>query len=267
MEFDFAPLIESIVGRSTVGFVDLGERSVSSMGSGTLVTFGSIGGILTCAHVLERVIKRKEIGVVVFPARQAAFQALRVDLSKTSLVTLREPPWSEAGPDLGFLHLPPILMSSLSSIASVINVEKQRANAMAGEPDPEHRVELVSGVISEWTGEAIKTESTVTTTLNALLNIGRVVSKDNAHGFDLFHFEPVPEKDFVLPKSYQGTSGGGLWRLYMRKQDDGSFSLSQSRLVGVAFYERPDDNRIICHGQDSLYRRLFEKIRTTYSTT
>jgi hypothetical protein len=40
-----------------------------------------------------------------------------------------------------------------------------------------------------------------------------------------------------LPDSFGGTSGGGLWRVYVRKRDDGSFEAVHHRLIGIASRE------------------------------
>jgi hypothetical protein len=93
-----------------------------------------------------------------------------------------------------------------------------------------------------------------------------VLSKTDANGNDLFRFEPVPAPGFKLPTNYKGTSGGGLWRLYTKQHDDGSFSLVQRRLVGVAFWETAEERHLICHGQSSVYGHLFANVRRQWQT-
>jgi hypothetical protein len=132
------------------------------------------------------------------------------------------------------------------------------------EPDPKSRVDVVSGVIDLWTEEAKQAGRVQTTQFEGLLNVGRVIGKSAANGFDLLRFEPVPEAGFELPAAYHGTSGGGLWRLYTKCEDDGSRSLVQRRLVGVAFWETPEERHVICHGQGSIYVRLIEAIRSKW---
>jgi hypothetical protein len=55
----------------------------------------------------------------------------------------------------------------------------------------------------------------------ALMNVGRVIEKSEAQGIDLYRFQPVPGKGATLPKSYKGTSGGGLWCIYTKQEADG----------------------------------------------
>jgi hypothetical protein len=96
------------------------------------------------------------------------------------------------------------------------------------------------------------------------MNIGnisqdRIISDD---GYDRFLFQPVPDENFREPgcvdgRRYSGTSGGGLWRIYPKPRDGGDIAY---RLIGVAFYEM-SDHQIMCHGQASIYLKLFDAIR------
>jgi hypothetical protein len=184
-----------------------------------------------------------------------------MSVGDTSHVKIGAPPWTKYGPDIGFLRLPAVTMSDLGAVASVIDAWGQRAAVTGSEPDPRHCIDIVSGVIDEWTGKTTVTRTTATTPFELLLNVGKVISKTMAKGYDLFRFEPVPAPGFKLPTTYKGTSGGGLWRLYTKQHDDGSFSLVQRRLVGVAFWETAEERHVICHGQSSLYDFLFASIR------
>jgi hypothetical protein len=260
MPFDFSGMMND-TGRFTIGFVKINDARVASMGSGTPVTLGSIGGILTCAHVLEEVVKLDEIGIVYFPVRSSDCQTLRVPRSDIDYVEIGRPPWTEVGPDMGFVRLPPATMSALKAVASVLNVEKQRAAVLADEPDPQNAFDMVTGVIAEWTSPTSVAGSTATTQFELLLNVGEVIDSKEVGGFDIYRFKPKPAPGFALPGTYEGTSGGGLWRLYTKKNDDGSFSLVQRRLAGIAFWQTPPPRNIICHGQRSLYENLVQAIR------
>jgi hypothetical protein len=73
--------------------------------------------------------------------------------------------------------------------------------------------------------------------------------------------EPSDE-NFCLPTSYAGTSGGGLWRVY-RHPDNSAEPIY--RLIGVAFFEDREKGLIICHGQASVYVKLFDAIQKKWS--
>jgi hypothetical protein len=81
---------------------------------------------------------------------------------------------------------------------------------------------------------------------------------------DRFRFQPLASPGVALPKSYQGTSGGGLWHFYLAEDD---FSVVQARLVGVAYFEKPvgDELHLLGHGQISIYDTLYKAIRKKWS--
>ena len=57
--------------------------------------------------------------------------------------------------------------------------------------------------------------------------------------------ENIPD----LPDSFGGKSGGGLWRVYARKREDGSFETVYHRLIGIASSEdKGTPPRIACQG-------------------
>jgi hypothetical protein len=261
--FDFGPMMMACAGHYTVGFVALAEDRALSRGSGTLVRFGNIAGVLTCAHVLEEVLKKPEIGILCFPTRATEAQKLKVERDKTQHILIGSEPWSECGPDLAFLRLPDAVMPDVERLASVLDGMRHRASALQGEPDPEHRVELVCGVVDERTKPPVIKGEVSVTPFEGLMNVGRVVEKSEAHGMDLYRFLPVPGECTILPESYEGSSGGGLWRIYTKSEDNGTYSLVQSRLAGVAFWEKPVEKElhIICHGQHSIYNVLYNQIK------
>jgi hypothetical protein len=97
--------------------------------------------------------------------------------------------------------------------------------------------------------------------VEGLINVGRIVATKMSKGFDQLHFQPTPESGFRLPLSYGGTSGGGIWRVYVRRQDDGTYLAVESRLARVAYWETDPPNRdIIGHGPGSIYGRLLTEI-------
>ena len=264
--FNFGPMMEAYAGRFTVGFIAPEIQQSRSLGSGTLIRFGNVNGILTCAHVLEAVLANAEFGIVCFPVRSGEFQTLRVRSDLTGHVAIGQPPWNEQGPDLAFLRLPDAILMDLERLASIIDGMRHRGNALGGEPDTQDVVNLVCGVIEERTGSAETRRDIATTTFQALISPGNVIQRRTANGMDLFRFRPVPGKGETPPSSYEGSSGGGLWRLYVKREQDDTYSLIQSRLVGVAFWQTPFQNSfdLVCHGADSLYRVLFDRISAVW---
>jgi hypothetical protein len=266
MEFDWTETIETHVRHWTVGFVQLHPTTVSSAGSGTFVQFGEVVGVLTAAHVLEALIPFGRIGLLCFTVRANQLQRIVMDMADTEHVQLGTSPWTLDGPDIAFLKLPDDLIGGLRARVSIANADKQRADVLAGDPEPTLRTEFVAGVVSQWTNAPVQSGATVSVIFNALSSAGRFVDKWSANGFDLLRFKTIPAPDFQPPTTYQGTSGGGAWRLFVTRHDDGHYSVIQRRLVGVAFWEDPQPHGLdlICHGTESVYDRLRDAVRAKW---
>jgi hypothetical protein len=73
-----------------------------------------------------------------------------------------------------------------------------------------------------------------TTPFEALLNVGHPFVDDE--GVDRFRFQPIVSEGVILPTSYEGKSGGGLWKFYLAQE---TFALVQARLIGVAYWQKP----------------------------
>jgi hypothetical protein len=58
-----------------------------------------------------------------------------------------------------------------------------------------------------------------------------------------------------LPKSFGGTSGGGLWRAYLNVDEDGSYTEVETRLCGIASYQQ-DAMHIVCQGFERIEQAL-----------
>jgi hypothetical protein len=70
-----------------------------------------------------------------------------------------------------------------------------------------------------------------------------------------------------LPYSFGGTSGGGLWRVYLRRREQGSFEAVHHRLLGIASSEdRGAPPRIMCQGLGRV-EMMLEGVRRSMSET
>jgi hypothetical protein len=249
-------------GRSTIGFVHIEDSGATSRGSGTLIRFGSVVGILTCAHVLEALRDDEDIGILCFPAHAAQIQWQRFRLRKQDSISVGKPPWSEGGPDLAFVRLPEQVVGDIASVSTIVNGELYRKNIVAGEPEGTMKLCAMAGVVDRWTKppttEPVTKGISVTTTFEAVLNVGNVIVDDE--NTDRFRFQPVTTQGVILPPSYQGTSGAGLWKFYLARE---TFSLVEARLIGVAYWEKNvgEELHLVGHGQISIYDTLWNAVR------
>ncbi len=259
---DLSGIIWTHTGRSTVGFVRVRDSAPASLGSGTLVRFGNIIGVLTAAHVLEALTKETDVGLLCFPVRAGQIQRLQFSMTATDSVAIGSRPWPESGPDLAFLRLPAALVGDIERVATIVSGDLHRQNVVAGDPARTRKLCALAGVVDEMTKPPIITliqnGIAATTPFEGMINIGHLfVDDDNA---DRFRFQPVASEGVKLPTGFRGTSGGGLWKFYLNQDD---FSLVQARLIGVTYWEKPvgGELHLIGHGQVSVYETLFNAIR------
>jgi hypothetical protein len=101
----------------TIGFVkfevhDRIEDAVGA-GSGTLVTVGKVSGILTAAHVLDNLPDQGLVGIVEYRGDTLHYRKQTIDMGGATKIVLREEAFGPVGPDLGFLRLPKVSVSTL----------------------------------------------------------------------------------------------------------------------------------------------------------
>jgi len=253
---EYAQFRDPMVLPSTVGFFIPKPGGFRSAGTGTFVNFGETRGVLTCAHVIDEIAREPRVDLAIFPVREAQrFIPLNVrdycDYVKIG------PSRTQQGPDIAFLKLPIPFFDSISHLVSAKNMNLGRKHAFAEAEPNEFSVTSVTGMIAEWTPGV---QTTVPFTVCGLVSIGEIAERMKSGEHDFFRFRPLPDQGFRTPSSYAGTSGGGLWRYYPKRDDGGDGAY---RLVGVAFYET-EDGQIICHGQASLYVRLFDAVRAKW---
>ncbi len=120
-------------------------------------------------------------------------------------------------------------------------------------------------MIAEWTTDLPPEErGTREKGFHTLFGVGMVVGKRESNGFDLFDFEVTYEPGSVSPDSFEGMSGGALWRVYCTKDDDGQPSVAEKKVFGVAFHQSDISNQkriITCHGPRSVYGPLIDAVR------
>lgn len=249
-----------------IGFAKLtihdGIEDAIAAGSGTLVKIGSVAGILTAAHVLDYLPDQGQVGLLLFPGNARRLQKQTVDMASADKVIIAGQAYGHSGPDLGFLRLPQMNIDNLHATNSFYNLSHRRATFADGQPGSAY-VDAILGVVGEWTKDAPPARpSTRLKNFELLFCGGMVSAKWQIGEFDLCTFAPSFEEGIKPPKSYGGVSGGGLWRIYF--EPDGSNTVHERRLVGVAFYEFPDTDgtlRINCHGPRSIYDRLIHAFR------
>ncbi|MCJ7497964.1 MAG: hypothetical protein MUO78_07510 [candidate division Zixibacteria bacterium] len=81
--------------------------------------------------------------------------------------------------------------------------------------------------------------------------------------FDYLNLSVSYENRTDLPDTFEGVSGGGIWRAELYRSNDGKILSSEPLFLGVAFWQTTTENNmrsIIGHGWRSIYEVVPIKI-------
>ena len=251
----------------SIGFVTVSIKGTveeaACAGSGTLVTVGSLYGILTAAHVIEALPKAGEVGLVVGIEDPSKFQRQTILMEHIDSVTMRGAKSSDVGPDLGFLRLPEETIGWLKAQRSFYNLLRRQQDALANKEPTKSHADVVLGMIHELTADVASDKPFVRRQqFTALFGGATLGVMRYLNGYDIFYYEPTKDFGFELPKSFQGTSGGAIWRFYVEEKDN-QINVVDRRLVGVPYFQditQRKTREIVCHGPKTIYGPLLEKI-------
>jgi hypothetical protein len=272
--------------RYSIAFVAPERPRARLLGSGTLVSFGKLYGVLTAAHVLGALQTVKEIGFAEFTIRPSQPQGLRFPISEFFATSSKAidavaigglSNESECGPDLAFIRLHDHVAAGLKANSSFLNFVEQAEMSNSFPPADAGRCDIIIGAIQQWAADAPDASVGVLDMglITGLMNEGNVIEIATHDGYDRLEFLPLSNQEvfpplasqqIFPPKSYGGTSGGGLWRMYAETMADGKERLVRSRLLGVPYFAKKTNDllTIICHGPQSIYLRLLEKVRSRW---
>lgn len=221
--------------------------------SGTLCSFDSKAGIITAGHVWEAARKHKKL---ILMTDRGPFP-----LKTESLVPAVPQPNSILAntnariPDIAFLFLDAKQKAEIEGFGKVFYSIAKRANA------PQLNVQTVTGY---WT---------IFGNPKALLKVEERTVSSFIYGTEVAYYTEVDRWDYlsvnlntpenpVIPKNFDGVSGGGVWRtMWGSDSDQTRFVVSNliedCFLVGVSFYQTGEDGRqLLAHGSNSIYNRL-----------
>jgi hypothetical protein len=252
MPEDVAGAVLDKVKHFTIGFGRAGDTPAAK-GTGVLIRHGELHGILTCAHVDKYLRELKQPVGLVRLNRGLAQQFGTIDMEEVFSYAAGEEPWTKGGEDISFIHLPPQLVGNIAKDCVFLDAEKNFSK-----PEPDNRSSLIPaysvfGLVEEFTGATTRQDGMATTLLKGVLTSGVLRDVDALTATLECFKENLPD----LPDSFGGTSGGGLWRVYVRKRDDGSFEAIHHRLIGIASQEdKSSPPRITCQGMGQVEAML-----------
>ncbi|MCJ9700140.1 hypothetical protein [Bradyrhizobium sp. SHOUNA76] len=250
----------------TIGFAKLEVRDrvedAIGAGSGTLVSVGKVLGVLTAAHVLTNLPDQGEVGIVEYRGQTIHYRKRTIEMANTTKIVLRGDAYGLDGPDLGFLRLAADTIGWFKALGSFYNLLKHRTDTSGSPPSPDF-TDAVVGMIDERT-KALPAERPRERRkgFEALFSNGAVSNERIVGGYDLFDFAPTDYPDFTLPGDYGGTSGGAVWRIYL-KIDSEKPDIAGVRLWGMPYYQTKKEGGghvLTCHGTVGVYGALLDAI-------
>jgi hypothetical protein len=244
----------------TIGFGRAGEEPAAK-GSGVLVRHGELLGILTCAHVDKYLRELKQpVGLVRLncgPAEQFG----TLDMEEVFSYVAGEEPWTAGSEDIAFIHLPPHLVGNIAKDCVFLDAERNFTKPQPDDCSSLIQVHSVFGLVEEFTGATTRQRGRATTRLKGVLTSGVLRDFGPLIGTLECFEQNLPD----LPDSFGGTSGGGLWRVYVRRREDGGFDPVHHRLIGIASREnKSTPPRITCQGIGRI-EMMFEGVRRSMS--
>ena len=257
----------------TVGFVvESGEdanTNANLAGSGTLVQYLDIYGILTADHCIKNFSDRDRLGLITMHGMKLHRFILKNDTYELRSIA----PWSDdrKEPDLGFVRLSSKDVSTIKATKSFFNLKLAEERIIINPPPPSECFWGVAGVIDEWTSdEPYAKGSGHVKVFGGMCGVGVLGRRYEVEDYDFVEFEIEYGEGYEGPEDYKGISGGGLWRFGVETTTNGKKVLGRCTLRGVAFYQSDleKNKRVItCHAEQSIYGKVLEELRAIASYT
>jgi hypothetical protein len=243
----------------TVAFITAKDGQLLPAGTGTLVSFRESHYFLTARHVWEGE-RNQENGL-------KHCDWIRIALKENSPCRFAMRPgevisygpevpsaWNEWGPDIVLLRIPPERVGSFTAVGRPffpLSVKRERQLGCALETTFLMGAPALRGAFSA--------ESAIPELqgMNVILDTGWYSSTALALNirpqFDFLDVLIDTTQPDVAP-SFKGVSGGGLWTVYIYREEGGEVRNFKS-LRGVAFWEEHIEDaalRVRCHGPQSI---------------
>jgi hypothetical protein len=246
--------IISDIGCFTVALLGVFEsppqERLELAGTGTLVRLDNSRYILTARHVWDKVLQSaRGVGITLKANTNHKFV-----MDTQSLTVLGpEPPqaFSEWGPDLALLRVPPEHFGTIDAYKSFYNLSKLKAV----EPDWELETHVLMG--TPWVqGSFTQTHADLNISGFFVWGVPTHTSGDLDY-LDVSVDVSLPE----MPHDFGGVSGGGFWKVMIRRSDSPVGIDWRNILEGLAFYQSAVVNgrrTIRCHGQASIQAAILK---------
>lgn len=247
---------KAIIHAHTIALVRVkSERSTENLfGSGTLVSLGGEYGILTAAHVGEELKMMSEVGLCI-SKKPHRF------VLKTQLMSILNVGWiskiTPEGPDICLICIPPSEIGTIKANKLFYPLDTKLEDKVTESDFADKVPWFISGYIGTWTISKPQTGGfTGTHGLHPFIGIAESVEDYSVWGnFDYCKITVEYDSDTKNPESFEGLSGGGLWKGKFHRDHDGKLQVEDFILHGVAYYQteiQRNSRKIICHAYRSI---------------
>jgi hypothetical protein len=215
------------------------QPAVDLAGSGTFVELAGRHYILTADHVWNKVTTERWEELAV--ALAAEGRPLPMPRGDVTAHRLGKPPYTEWGPDLALLEVPPELVATIKAKKSFLNLAKRRGMLKTHPPRMEKTLWAVMGMVAETSEVKPRTDSgLVPVNIRGEAFFGVTCTADERGGYDYLTTYAKTTLPGV-PASFRGVSGGGLWEIGLSmKKSTGEITWElEHHFRGVTFWEQP----------------------------
>lgn len=233
------------------------------LGSGTLVSIGSIRAVLTAHHVVSILPTTGRLGIILGPT----LQQHTVNTQALTYLKIARGAIDADGPDLGSVVFAPAIASAIAARKTFYNLELHRDQLLSTPPDLHDGFWFVNGFIDEKTVEERGRDGY--DLIKGFYNLSGAGGPDDVIAVgehDYFAFPVSYGGRSVAPRSFGGMSGGGLWQVPLTRDPNGQIRHKTPLLSGVVFYQEVTTEtscNVKCHGRQSVYQVAYEAIGHT----
>lgn len=244
-----------VIGLLRINKGTSGEE-VHLLGSGTLIQMQDKYCIITAQHLANELEKFDELGLNI-----ASYEhKVVVQTSSLRIVKIGKYDVDCMGQDLAVIILPEETIGTLKARKAFWNMAYWQQIVLSKSIDPNIGIWILCGfpyVMANTVGTSSHFDSTKRCCcLCGYTGVEKYWDKDE---FDYLSLSVSYENRTDLPDTFEGVSGGGIWRAVLYRSDDGKISSSEPLFLGVAFWQtKPKNNlrSIIGHGWRSIYETI-----------
>jgi len=256
------------VAHYTVGFLRVDDtppdKNLSLLGSGVLVTAGSVHAILTAHHVLKVLPRNGRLGLTL----SETISAITISTDALRYLEIARGTRDSEGPDLGAVILSPVIAAELRAKKTFHNLDNTRERFLTQIPDVKHGLWILQGFVGEWTKVDLHVDGYAKTFGFYELSSSGIINASYSIGDHDYFVLPVSYRgQSRIPHNFGGTSGGGLWQVRLvQRKSDGQLINQTPVLSGIAFYQEPiqqEKSAVKCHGRRSVYEIAYRAILAT----